>query len=182
MNTFIIEFVINICELKINIYEKFSTKCFLNFFVNTAFTNFLRFEFIKIINWFNCEIFLFFVFSKHFETHCQLCVSISWKWIFIFLFQTHNSFLNCVCLWKWKTISSFLSFLFWFFFVFFFDCANVKSHCVFFSTHDTFYVKIIYFCFAHFCVVFFHVLFTNNFVFICFQFVIIMMTIVTLFY
>ena len=43
-------------------------------------------------------------------------------------------------------------------------------------------MKIIYFCFAYCCVVFFRVLFTNSFVFTCFQFMIIMMTVVTLFY
>ena len=66
-NIFIIEFVINICELRISICEKFFTEHFLSFFVVTAFANLLHFEFIKIINWFNCKTFLFFTFFKTFQ-------------------------------------------------------------------------------------------------------------------
>ena len=154
-NKFITEFVINICELKTSICENIFAERFLNFFVIIAFTNLLRFEFIKIINWFNCETLSFSAFFKTFQSGPSvLCFNSVEVNFYLFVSNTQLTFELRVFVEMKNNFAVFAIFAL-VFFCFFFDRADVRSHCVFFSAHDTFHVKIIYFYFAHFCVMFF---------------------------
>ena len=133
-NTFIIEFVIDICELKISICEKLFAKRFLNLFIVFVFTNFLRFKFIKIINWFNCKTLSFFIFFKMFWNALSI-LRFNFVKMGFYLFISNTQFAFELRMFvKMKNNSAIFIIFILFFFVFFWSRKCQITLCVFFHT------------------------------------------------